>query len=96
MNRTAAISLSVASAVLCGCPGLVLIVIAAAAAYGSQVPEIMAQNTGTPQDALLGAGMFLCVGGLLILIPIVVGVISFRFVKPEEINSAYEYIPPAS
>jgi hypothetical protein len=84
MNRTTAIVITVVSALLCACPGLALIALGAMAAFGSQVPEVMAQNTNTPEEVLLGSGMFICFGAVLILIPVIVGVLSIRFAKPSE------------
>lgn len=95
MNRTTAIVITVVSALLCGCPGLVLLGIGALAAFGSQVPDVMAQNANTPQEVLLGSLMFICFGVVLLLIPVIVGVLSIRYAKPAE-TSLDEYIPPAS
>lgn len=94
MNRTTAIIITVVSALLCGCPGVALGALGIMAAFGSQMPEVMAQNPGTPQEALFGAGMFICFGAVLILIPIIVGVLSIRMAKPDE-PSIYEPPTPA-
>jgi len=95
MNRTPAIIITVASAFLCGCPGLALAALGVMAALGSQMPEMMAQNQGTPQEALFGAGIFICFGAVLMLIPIIVGILSIRTAKTEEPN-INEAIPPVS
>lgn len=84
MNRTTAIIVTAASVLLCGCPGFALAALGVMAAFGSQMPEVMAQNAGTPQEALLGAGMFVCFGGILILIPVVVGMLSLRNARPDD------------
>ncbi len=100
MSKTTAIVITVATALLCGCPGLFLAVMGIMAAFGSQVPEVMAQNPNSPQEVLLGSGMFLCFGAILILIPIVAGILSFRAAKPNEPSSNFpssnEPMPPAS
>jgi hypothetical protein len=93
MNKTTAIIITVVSALLCGCPGLALAGLGVMAALGSQMPEVMAQNPSNPQDALMGAGMFICFGSVLILIPIIVGVLSIRYAKPNE-PSGNEFSPP--
>ena len=93
MNKTTAIIITVVSALLCGCPGLALAGLGVMAAFGSQMPEVMAQNPGTPQEALLGSGMFICFGAILILIPIIVGILSIRYAKPNE-PSVNESSPP--
>jgi hypothetical protein len=95
MNRTTAIWITAASALLCGCPGLALVILGALAALGSQMPEAMAGNTGTPEEVMLGAGMFACFGGVLILIPIIVGAVSIGFARNSE-PAINEQMPPAS
>ena len=95
MNKNTAIIVTVVSALLCGCPGLALAGLGVMAVFGSQMPEVMAQNPGTPQDALLGAGMFICFGGILILIPVIAGIFSFRSARSNEPDTT-EFLPPAS
>lgn len=69
-NRTIGIIITIATAVLCGCPGLFLAILGVLAATGSQMPSVMEQNpANTPQEVMLGAVMFLCFGVVLILIP---------------------------
>jgi hypothetical protein len=90
MNKNTAIGITIATALLCGCPGLFLAIMGIMAAMGSQMPEVMAQNpTNSPQEVLLGSGMFLCFGAVLILIPIVAGIISFRAAKSNEPVNSY-------
>jgi hypothetical protein len=100
MNKNAAIGITIATALLCGCPGLFLVVMGVMAAFGSQVPEVMAQNPNSPQEVLLGSGMFLCFGAILILIPIVAGILSFRAAKSNAPSNNFpgsnEPMPPAS
>jgi hypothetical protein len=84
MNKTTAIIITIVTVFLCGCPGLALAGVGALAVFGSQVPEVMAQNASTPQDVLLGSGVFICFGGLMILIPVIVGFLSIRYAKPSE------------
>ena len=95
MNRTTAIVITVVTVLLCGCPGLVLVILGVLAAIGAQLPEVMAQNAYAPQDVLIGAVMYLCFGGVLILIPVLVGFLSIRYAKPSE-PGINEPIPPAS
>jgi hypothetical protein len=56
MNKNTAIIITIATALLCGCPGLFLAVMGIMAAFGSQVPEVMAQNPNSPEQVLLGSG----------------------------------------
>ncbi len=83
MNRTAAIILTVATALLCGLPGIGLMCFAALGMLGTTTPGFYEQRPGsTPQQTLLGAGVFVCMGILLLVIPILVGVFSFKMSKP--------------
>jgi len=68
------------------------------AMMGTQMPEVMAQNPGTTAEEItLGAAMFLCFGAVLLVVPILVGIFSFRFSKKEESGfDTIDYIPPAS
>lgn len=95
MNRTTAIVITVVTALLCGCPGLALAALGIMAVFGSQMPEVMAQNPSTPEEALLGAGMFICIGSVLVLIPVIAGILSFRYARPSE-PGINEPFPPAS
>ena len=96
MNRTTATIVTVVSALACGIPSLVLMCLGAMAIFGAQMPEVMAQNPdSTQQDVYLGSGVLLCFGVVLLLIPIIVGVFSFRLSKKEE-SSSIDFIPPAS
>jgi len=96
MNRTVAIVLTIVTALACGLPSIVLMCLGVLALMGTQMPEVMAQNpASTPEDVTLGAVLFLCVGAVLLLVPILVGFFSFKFSKKEE-TASFDYIPPAS
>jgi len=85
MNRTVAIVLTVATVIACGLPSIVLMCLGALALVGTQIPEVMAQNPGsTTEEVVLGAVMFLCVGAVLLIVPVLVGIFSFRLSKKEE------------
>lgn len=97
MNRTTAIIVTIVTALLCGLPSLVLMCLGAFALLGTQMPEVMAQNpTATPDEVMLGAGVMVCFGAVLLIIPILVGVFSFRMSKKEDEAINYDYIPPVS
>lgn len=98
MNRTVAIALTIATTVACGLPSVVLMCLGVLALMGTQMPEVMAQNPGTTAEEItLGAAMFLCFGAVLLVVPILVGIFSFRFSKKEESGfDTIDYIPPAS
>jgi len=95
MNRTTAMIVTIVTAFACGIPSLVLMCLGVLALIGMQSPEAMAQNPGaTPEEVMLGAGMFLCGGAVFLIIPILVGVFSFRFIKKDEPENM-NYTPPA-
>jgi hypothetical protein len=97
MNRTTAIVATIVTALACGIPSLILMCMGVMALLGTQMPDVMAQNpSSTTEDVVLGAGIFLCVGVILLVIPILVGVFSFRLSKKEETANQIDYIPPAS
>jgi hypothetical protein len=96
MNRTTAIIITAVTALCCGLPGLGLMCLGTLAAMGSQMPEAMAGNPSTPEEVLIGAVMFLCVGLILLVIPLVAGVVSFKMAKPAEPVYFGEEIPPTS
>ncbi len=98
-NRNTGLIATIASAVLCGCPGLFLCIFGAATAAG-----VMPYNTefnGVTSSGTLPASygaLMLCASLLLILIPVVIGVVTLRK-KPTAapippINN--EPLPPAS
>lgn len=94
MNRTTAIILTIASAVLCGCPGLFLCVFGGLVAAGAPVnTELNGVSNTTTLPASYGIAM-LCGAIILILIPVVVGFLTLRK-KPEQ-PAVSTPIPPAS
>jgi hypothetical protein len=96
MNRNVAIVVTIVTSLACGIPAFVLMCLGVLALFGTQVPEVMAENPGsTPEEVMLGAGVFLCVGVVFLIIPILVGVFSLRSSK-KEIPDDFDYIPPAS
>lgn len=97
MNRTLAIILTLATSLLCGLPGIGLICFAAVGYLGTNLPGFYEENpTATPEQAMIGVVTFVCVGLILLVIPVLVGVFSFRMSKTEESTSTIDYIPPAS
>ncbi|HEY5729140.1 MAG TPA: hypothetical protein VIS72_03760 [Anaerolineales bacterium] len=99
MNRNVAIVVTIVTALACGIPSLILMCLGVLALFGTQMPEVMAQNPGsTAEEVMLGAGMFLCVGAVILIIPILVGIFSFRLSKKEESATVdtIDYIPPAT
>lgn len=94
MNRTTAIIATVASAVLCGCPGLFLCIFGGLVAAGAPVnTELNGVSNTTTLPASYGIGM-LCLALILILIPVVVGFVTLRNKPAATVTNTP--IPPAS
>ncbi|MEW6404905.1 MAG: hypothetical protein AB1649_24170 [Chloroflexota bacterium] len=96
-NRQAGIIATVATALLCGCPGLFALCWGSIAALVSFMPgaDINVGGSSDPQSALLAGLGSLCAGILFIAIPVVVGVVMLRK-KPEAAPINNEPLPPAS
>jgi len=76
-KKTGGIIGTIASALFCGLPGIVLACLGVMAVAGAQGPEI-ASNNAKWQNAMIGGVAFLCGGAVLILIPLIVGFFSLR------------------
>ena len=95
-NKNTGLIATIASVVLCGCPGLFLCIFGAVTAAG-RMPYSTDFNgitqTGTvPQS---WGAVLLCLALLFILIPVVVGVVTLRK-KPAVAPINDEPLPPAS
>ncbi|MBI3738827.1 MAG: hypothetical protein HY258_07255 [Chloroflexi bacterium] len=87
-QKTKAILATVASVLLCGCPGLFLCLFGALTAAG--------QGTFNDQSLSPTVGFVLvCLSLIFILIPVGVGFFMFRK-KPEAAPAGNEPLPPAS
>lgn len=96
MNRNTSVIVTVATAVLCGCPGLIALCWGGVAALVSFIPgsNIDIGGSSDPQSALIAGLGSLCVGVIFIAIPIVVGMVTLR--KKPQLPVDNEPIPPAS
>jgi hypothetical protein len=95
MNRTTALILTIATALLCGLPGLGLLCLSVLATIGINMPGFYEQHPGsTPLQGWLGVGVFIGFGIVLLVIPTLVGIFSFKMSKSPKpyIN---EPLPPA-
>lgn len=94
MNRTTAIVLTVASVLLCGCPGIFLCIFGAAGIAGVPVTTTLGDQTNTaPMAITTGIGL-LCAAVVLILIPVAVAFFTLR--KKPAASVPNEPIPPAA
>jgi len=98
-NRNTGIIATVASALLCGCPGLFLCIFGVAAAtgnlpYNAEFNDVTQTGTVPP---LVGV-VLLCLALVLILIPVVIGVVTLRQrpTLPPPPANFNEPLPPAS
>ncbi len=101
-KKTTGIIATVATALLCGCPGLFGLCFGLISAAASQIPgsEIDVFGSSDPQSALTMGLVTLCVGIIFIAIPIVVGFVTLRKkpaseVLPPQPPASNEPMPPA-
>ena len=98
-NRNTSLIATIASAVLCGCPGLFLCIFGIVTAAGSMpyTTEFNGVTNNGTMPASYGVVM-LCASLFLILIPVIIGVVTLRK-KPEAAPVSpihNEPLPPAS
>lgn len=79
-NRNTGIIATIVTAVLCGCPGLFSLCWGAIASFAGLVPgsEIDIGGSSDPRAALYTGIGALCLGVILVAIPIVVGFLTLR------------------
>ena len=96
-KKTVGIIATVATAFLCGCPGLFGVCWGLIAAIASQVPgaDIDIGGSSDPQTALYTGIAAFCGGVIFIAIPVLVGYFMLRK-KPETQAFPGEPLPPAS
>ena len=84
-KRTTGIIATIATAVLCGCPGLISLCMGVMFATVGTIPGSDINIGGSSEPAAaIGTGIaMLCVGLIFVAIPIVVGFVTLRK-KPEE------------
>jgi hypothetical protein len=94
MNRTTAIILTIASVVLCGCPGLFLCVFGGLVAAGAPInTELNGVTDSTTLPTSYGIGM-LCLALIFILIPVAVGFFTLRSKPAAPVTSTPVPPPP--
>ena len=94
-TKTKGIVATVASVVLCGCPGLFLCIFGAVSATGSMPYNTDVNGITTSRTVPPTVGfVLLCLSLIFIAIPIVVGIMTMR--KKPEVVSSDEPLPPVS
>lgn len=96
-KKTKGIIATVATVLLCGCPGTCVILFGAISAAGYGTTEF---NGSAGQISTSAGIIMLCIGIILLLIPIIVAFLSFRTKKNEitevlNADNAEEKLPPA-
>jgi hypothetical protein len=81
MKKTGAIVATILTSLFCGLPGLILAGIGLLGIMPGSAP----QSSSAFQDTLLGGVLFIGGGIVLILIPVIVGILSFRNKKVSEV-----------
>ena len=92
-KKTTGIIATIASVLLCGCPGIFLCIFGIAAAAGGGTMTL--GDTSQPMPSSYGF-VFLCMSLIFIAIPIVVGVVMLRKPKDAAVPVSDEPVPPAS
>lgn len=98
-RRTTGIIATLIAVLLCGCPGLLLLFTGAVTAFASQVPgaNIDIGGRNDAQAALSWGMAILCLGVLLVAIPVVVGILTLRNrPAPVAAPGVNVYTPPPS
>lgn len=93
-KRTLGIILTIVTALFCGCPGLFICLMGglAAAGLGTYTTDVLGTTAAGDLPTGYGFGM-LCLGLILVAIPIVVGVLMLR--KPKT-TMPVDVVPPTS
>ena len=95
-KKTTGLIATIATALLCGCPGLFGLCLGATSVFASFVPgaDIDVFGSNDPAAATTMGFVFLCLSVIFIAIPIVVGVVTLR--KPKEESPAVVDVEPAA
>ncbi len=97
-KKTTGIIATVATAVLCGCPGLFGLCMGAASLLAGMTPgaEIDVFGSSDPSAAMTMGVVSLCLGGVFVAIPVVVGVVTLRKKPADELADLDEPLPPTA
>ncbi len=97
-KKSTGIIATVATALLCGCPGLGALCFGGITAMAGVIPgsDIDIMGSSDPQTALVTGLGTLCVGLIFIAIPVVVGFATLRKKPEEAVVDINEPVPPAS
>ncbi len=97
-KKTTGLIATIATAVFCGCPGLLGLCVGGMMALVGAIPgaDIDVFGSSDPASAI-GTGLAMLCGGIVfIAIPVLVGVLTLRKPKPAVVENIDEPLPPAS
>lgn len=92
-KKTTGIIATIASVVLCGCPGIFLCIMGIGTVLGGGTMTL--GDTTQPMDPTYGY-VFLCLSVIFILIPVLVGFFTLRKKPGSQVAPPSEPLPPAS
>jgi hypothetical protein len=98
MNKNTALIATIATAILCGCPGLFGLCFGLASVAAAMIPgaQIDVFGSNNPSSAMGMGFVSLCLSVVFIAIPVAVGIFTLRK-KPEAAEATSEEpLPPAS
>ncbi len=97
-NRNTGMIATIATALLCGCPGLLSLCWGITSAAASFIPgaDININGSSSPQSALFAGVGGLCLGIIFIAIPVIVGFVTLRKKPAAAAPVNNEPLPPAS
>jgi hypothetical protein len=95
-KKTTGLIATIASALICGCPGLFGLCMGSTSLIASVLPnaDIDVFGSNDPASAATMGFVFLCLSVIFIAIPIVVGVVTLR--KPKEETPAVVDVEPVA
>lgn len=95
-KKTTGLIATIATALLCGCPGLVGLCMGVMFAFVGTIPgsDIDIGGSGDPAAAIGTGVAMLCVGLIFIAIPVVVGFMTLR--NPKEVAPAVVEVTPVA
>lgn len=98
MTRQNAIIATVATALLCGCPGLFGLCLGGISLLAGMTPgsEIDVFGSSDPAAAMTMGFVSLCLGVIFVAIPVVVGVVTLRKKPGDELADVDEPLPPTA
>ncbi len=91
-KKTIGIIATVATVILCGCPGIFLCIFGAASAAGEGTWDVGSETGAIPIPPAAGIAI-LCVGLIFIVLPVVVGFFTLKNKKVTEVVDVEEPIP---